>query len=50
MWHALGVAAAVAPALRIRLVVAHAETEPAAGFLGRDWGDAGGDSADAGCD
>ena len=31
MWHALELAAAVAPALRARLVVAHGETERAPG-------------------
>jgi GNAT superfamily N-acetyltransferase len=35
MWHALGVATSVAPALRARLVVAHAEPEAATGILGR---------------
>ncbi len=35
MWHALELAAAVAPAVRARLVVAHGETERAPGFLGR---------------
>jgi hypothetical protein len=35
MWHALELAAAVAPAVRARLVVAHGETERAAGFATR---------------
>ena len=35
MWHALELAAAVAPAVRARLVVAYVETQLAAGFVGR---------------
>ena len=33
MWHALELAAAIGPVLRTRLVVAHAATGPAPGFV-----------------